>query len=123
MNTVDLTAADIQQTLAIDPIVSVDVWASRIGPSSRLAPPYEKVAAANPNVVLGNVDTETEQALAVAAGISPTPTLMGVPRRHPGVRPARRTAPSGLVQVIEAVQELDMDQVRATHTPQLVGAR
>ena len=76
MHTVDLTAADIPQTLAIHPIVLVDFSASWCGPCRRFAPTYEKAAAANPDIVFGMVDIETEKALAAAAGISSIPTLM-----------------------------------------------
>ena len=123
MHTIDLTAADISQTLATHPIVLVDFWASWCGPCRRFAPTYEKAAAANPDIVFGKVDTETEKALAAAAGISSIPTLMAfrdgiLVFAQPGALP-----PSGLDQVLQAVRELDMDQVRATRATHPAGAR
>ena len=123
MHTIDLTAADISQTLATHPIVLVDFWASWCGPCRRFAPTYEKAAAANPDIVFGKVDTETEKALAAAAGISSIPTLMAfrdgiLVFAQPGALP-----PSGLDQVLQAVRELDMNQVRATRATHPAGAR
>ena len=45
-------------------------------PVPHFAPVFEKASEAHPDVVFGKVDTEAEQALAGAAGISSIPTLM-----------------------------------------------
>jgi thioredoxin 1 len=113
VSTQPLTADDFEKTVLENDIVMVDFWASWCGPCRSFAPTYEKAAEANPDIVFGKVDTEAEQALAQAASISSIPTLMAFREgilvfSQPGALPA-----PALDQVLSAVRELDMDQVRA----------
>jgi thioredoxin 1 len=113
MATIELTAADFEQTVADNDIVLVDFWAAWCGPCRQFAPTYQKAAESNPDVVFGKVDTEAEQALARAANITSIPTLMAFREgvlvfAQPGALP-----PQALDQVIGAVRELDMTEVHA----------
>jgi len=94
-----------------------------VRPCRQFAPTYEKAAAANPDIVFGKVNTESEQALAAAAGISSIPTLMAfrdgiLVFSQPGALPA-----AAINQVIEAVRQLDMNRVRDARRHQDAGIR
>ena len=112
MSTVDLTAATFEQTVTGEGIVLVDFWAEWCGPCQMFAPIYEQVSAQHDDIVFGKVDTEAEQALAAGFGIRSIPTLMAfrdgvMVFAQPGALPQ-----PALEQVIGAVRDLDMDDVR-----------
>ena len=113
MASVTLTTTDFESTVLDNDIVLVDFWAAWCGPCRNFAPVFESASRVHSDVVFGKVDTEAEQELAAAARITSIPTLMAF---RDGLlvfaQPGALAAPQ-LEQVIAAVRDLDMDQVRA----------
>lgn len=113
MATTNITGADFKDTIHGEGITLVDFWASWCGPCMRFGPIYEKASEANPDITFAKVDTEAEQGLASALGISSIPTLMVfrddvLVYREAGALPA-----SALDALITQVRELDMEEVKA----------
>ena len=111
MPTVALTSEVFEETVTTPGITLVDFWADWCGPCKMFSPIYDAASEKNPDITFAKVDTEDQQALASAAGITSIPTLMAfrdgvLVFAQPGALPA-----PALDQVIEAVKGLDMEKV------------
>lgn len=112
MATINVGEKEFEGLITESPIVLVDFWAEWCGPCKMFGPVYEAASENHPDVVFAKVDTEAEQSLAGAAGITSIPTLMAFRDgillfRQPGALPA-----SSLEELIAAIKAADMEEIK-----------
>ncbi len=113
MATTALTVDTIAETIKDNDIVLVDFWASWCGPCRQFGPVFEASSEQHPEIVHAKVDTEAEQQLAAELQITSIPTLMAFRDGILVFNQAGALPAPALEQVLTAVKDLDMDEVRA----------
>ena len=113
MSTIALTEDTFEETVTEPGITLVDWWASWCGPCRMFGPVFQAASDRHSDITFGKIDTEDQPELSAAARITSIPTLMAfrdgiLVFSQPGALPA-----ASLEKLIQAVRDLDMDQVRA----------
>ena len=113
MATIDLTTETFDETVGKEGIVLVDFWAEWCGPCKRFAPIFEQSSETKPEIVHAKVDTEDQQELGAKFGVTAIPTLMAFRDGIMVFNQAGALPGPALAQLVEAVEGLDMDEVRS----------
>jgi thioredoxin 1 len=122
MSTVALTEENFETTITKDGITLVDWWASWCGPCRMFSPIFEAASEAHADITFGKIDTEDQQSLAGGARISSIPTLMAFRDGILVFSQAGALPAASLEQLITAVKDLNMDDVRASIAEQQASA-
>ena len=111
MATINVGEKDFEKLVLESQVVLVDFWAEWCGPCKMFGPVFEAASEKHPDVIFAKADTEAEQSLAGAAGITSIPTLMAfrdgvLLYREAGALPA----PS-LEELITSIKGVDMEDI------------
>lgn len=112
MSTIAITDDTFADTVAKDGIVLVDFWADWCGPCHMFSPVFEASSEKNTDVIHAKVDTEEARGVSQAFAVTSIPTLMAFRDGVMVFRQAGALPPASLQQIVDAVGELDMDDVR-----------
>lgn len=112
MATTNLTAETFVPAIEENGTVVIDWWAEWCRPCKQFAPVFDTASEKYPDITFAKIDTDAEQDLATQAGITGIPTLMVFRDKILVHRSSGALNGGQLDQLITAVNELDMDQVR-----------
>ena len=122
MSTVAVTEETFEEFVTKEGITLVDWWASWCGPCRMFGPIFETASESHSDITFGKVDTEDQQGLAGAAKITSIPTLMAFRDGVLVFSQAGALPAASLEKLIQAVRDLDMDDVRTQLARQQAGA-
>jgi thioredoxin 1 len=121
MSTVALTEETFEEIVTKEGITLVDWWASWCGPCRSFGPIFEAASESHSDITFGKIDTEDQQGLAGAARITSIPTLMAFRDGVLVFSQAGALPAASLEKLIQAVRDLDMDDVREQLANQQAG--
>lgn len=113
MAVVALTTANFKETIEKNNFVIVDFWAPWCDPCLAFTPTFEAAAAANPDIVFGMVNTETDPSIGEYFEVNQIPGILVI-REQAGIHAqVGEIGAPAFDAIIQWAREFDMTPVRA----------
>lgn len=121
MAVVELNKANFKKTIEDNAFVIVDFWAPWCDPCMSFTPVFQRAAEANPDIVFGMVNTETDNEIAEYFNVEKIPGLLVV-REQAGIHAqVGEIGAPALDEIIKWARQYDMSAVREYYTQQAEG--
>ena len=116
MAVVTLTKENFKQTIESNNFVIVDFWAPWCEPCMLFTPTFEAAAAANPEIVFGMVNTETDPEIGDYFEVAQIPGILVI-RDQAGIHSqVGEIGAPALDEIIKWARERDMSAVHEHYT-------
>lgn len=111
-NIINVTKADLDQTISNSPILLLDFWGQTCAPCHTFSKVLDDVAPDYPNITFAKINTDTEFELAQEFQIRSIPFVM-IMRENIVVYADSGALPDTVLrEMLDQVQALDMEDVR-----------
>ncbi|OIR00063.1 putative thioredoxin-2 [mine drainage metagenome] len=112
MAVVALNKANFKETIENNNFVIVDFWAPWCDPCVAFTPTFEAAAAANPDIVFGMVNTETDPDIGEYFDVNQIPGVLVI-REQAGIHAqVGEIGAPALDEIIKWARDFDMTEVR-----------
>lgn len=118
MAVVVLNKENFKETIEKNDFVIVDFWAPWCDPCVDFTPTFEAAAAANPDIVFGMVNTETDPSIGEYFEVNQIPGILVI-REQAGIHAqVGEIGAPALDEIIKWAREFDMTEIRAYYQQQ-----
>ena len=123
MAVVELTKANFKETIENNDFVIVDFWAPWCDPCMVFTETFKAASDANPDIVFGMVNTETDNEIAEYFQVEKIPGVLVV-REQAGIHAqVGEIGAPALAEIIKWARNYDMSTVRQYYTDQAKAAK
>ena len=113
MSVIVVTRDSFESIVSLPGVVFVDCWAPWCPPCRAFKPVFEAASESHPDITFCSIDTQQESALAEELGITSIPTILAFRDGILVFGQAGALSAPDFNKLIDAVQGLNMDEVRA----------